>query len=186
MAQDPRATPCPASTPASTAARPAGAPRRRAPGSALALAAAALAAALAGCTFTNPQVTTWPYQPADGEVVELSHGVVVSSLHVITREEGEPGVLLARVTNGSRESQQVAFAAENLDEVFTIPANETLEIGGVEPDSTLVVIDPVTEAPGLLLPMVVSVEDGTTEEVSVPVMDGTFEYYEPYLLPRGL
>lgn len=183
MHQDTEAAPHLSSRPMS--ASPSPPPRRRPARRAVLLAAAAasLSAAVSGCTFTNPQLTAQPYLPADGQVVDLGDGVVVSSLHVITRAQGEPGVLLARVTSGSPEPRQVAFVAENLDEAFTVPPNETLEIGGVEPGSALVVIDPVTEAPGLLLPMTVAVEDGTTEEVRVPVMDGTLEYYEPYLLP---
>lgn len=160
--------------------------QRRAPRWSLALAlglAALLPAAVSGCSFTNPQITAQPYLPADGEVVDLGDGVVVASLHVVTRAQGEPGVLLARVVNASNEPRRVSFTAEAFDEVVTVPPEETLEIGGVEEGSTPVLIESVTEAPGLLLPVVVAVEGGATEEVQVPVMDGTFEYYEPYLRP---
>lgn len=163
-------------------ARPADALRARA---ALRVAAAALLPLLAvgGCTFVNPQITTKDYQPADGLDVELDDGIIVTQLLVVTREEGDPGSVVARVINETSDPQRVSFTAEGLDETLTVPSGEVLALGGVAEGSEQVIIDSVAEAPGLELEMEVALEGGVTQQLLVPVLDGTLEEYRPYLPP---
>lgn len=160
-------------------------PRRRP----LAAAVAALVLAtgpvlLAGCTFTNPQTTTVSYVPGDGQ--DLSVGdVVISSLMVVTADEGQPGRLVARVVNAATEPRQVTITGEGLDEVVTAPPQDTLAIGDPDdPEALDILIDAVSAAPGRLVPITLTVdrpEGPETAEIGVPVLDGTLEQYAPYL-----
>ena len=151
--------------------------RKRLSASALVLAAALLS----GCTFTNPQMTTQPYLPSDGQVASLDPEVDVAALKVITEGAGEPGALVARLVNASERPREVRVSAEGLDEAFTVPARSTLAIGGVFAGSTPVVLPAVPSAPGLLMPMTLHVDGAETIELRVPVLDGALEAYRPYL-----
>jgi hypothetical protein len=140
-------------------------------------------AAVSGCTFVNPQITTKDYQPADGLDVELDDGMIVTQLLVVTRDQGDPGSVIARIINETSDRQQVTFTADGLDQTVTVPAGETLALGGVTDGSEVMIIDSMPEAPGLVIDMSVGLQGGTTQQLQVPVLDGTLEEYRPYLPP---
>ena len=142
--------------------------------------AVAAALVLAGCTYTTPMDTQRSMVPGDGLNFRLSPSVTVASLLVVTEAEGDPGVLVARVVNSGAEAAQVDISGSGVAEQVSVPAGETLSIGGVAKGSEKVVIDSVDEAPGYLVPMTFSV-DGAEREVRAPVLDGALEQYRPYL-----
>lgn len=144
-------------------------------------AAVLTALALSGCTFTNPQMTTKPYLPSDGQGAALDRDVEAAALMVIAEGAGEPGALVARLVNASERPRQVRVSAEGLDEVFTVPPRGTSAIGGVFEGSTPVVIPSVPTAPGLSMPMTFDVDGGGSVELSIPVLSGVLEAYRPYL-----
>jgi len=139
---------------------------------------AALALAVAGltaCSVTNQQTTQLEYQPADGEQVDLG-GVGVYSMLLIAASAEEPGNLIARVVNSTGEPQTVTLVgtgAAAFETEVEVEPNETLDVG---PEGEQVLVEPAGEIPGRLVPVVVSVGE-ETEEVTIPVLDGTFEYY---------
>ena len=141
-----------------------------------ALAVAALAL-VAGCSATNPYTTTEGYQP--GDTAAFSLGTVhVASLGVFTEGGGEPGALVVRIANSGAEDQTVTLTAEGptaVDETFTVPASSTLAVGPDE--DTAVTIPAVDQRPGELIPMTVSASDGSTLDVTAPVLGGTFPMY---------
>ena len=141
-----------------------------------ALAVAALAL-VAGCSATNPYTTTEDYQPADTESLVVGP-VRVASLGVFTEAEGEPGALVLRVVNTSTESQTLSLTAgapSPVDETLTVPAGTTLAVGPDE--DTSVTIAAVGQRPGEVIPMTLTAADGTTKDVTVPVLNGDFPMY---------
>ena len=146
---------------------------------ALALPALAVAALVlvAGCSATNPYTTTEGYQPADTEALTVGP-VHVASLGVFTEAEGAPGSLVARIVNTTTEPQSLTMTAaggSTLDETFTVAGSTTLAVGPDE--DTVVIIPSVSERPGELIPMTLTASDGTTEEVTVPVLSNNFPMY---------
>ena len=118
--------------------------------------------------------------PGDGLNFRLGPSVSVASLLVVTKAEGDPGVLVARVVNSGDQAAQVGITGSGVDEQVSVPAGQTLSIGGVHTGSQEVVIDSVDQAPGYLVPMTFSV-DGAEKKVDAPVLDGALEQYRPYL-----
>lgn len=147
------------------------------------LAALALAVTgLTGCSVTNQQTTQLEYQPADGENVDLG-GVGVYSMLLIAASAEEPGNLIARVVNSTGEPQTVTLVgtgAAVFEAEVEVEPNETLDIG---PEGEQVLVDPAGEIPGKLVPVAVSVGE-QSEEVTIPVLDDTFDYYSD-LVPEA-
>lgn len=142
---------------------------------------AAVAAVVSGCSFVTPQDTQRSMVPGDGLNFTLSDTISVASLLIVAREVDEPGVLIARVTNSGGEPVSVSVTGAGLDEDLDVPAGQTLDVGGVDESSRTVVIESVPERPGKYVPLTFSTADGRSKEAVAPVMDGTFEMYEPYL-----
>lgn len=145
---------------------------------------AVLGLVLAGCTYVAPMDTTRSMNPGDGLNITLGPDVSVSSLLVVTKAEGDPGVLVARVVNVGSEAATVSISGSGVDEQVDVPANRTASIGGVVKGSQEVVIDSVDQAPGKLIPLTLSSGAGE-RKVQVPVLDGTLEQYAPYLREAG-
>lgn len=155
---------------------------RPAPRALLAPPLAVLGLVLAGCTYIAPMDTQRSMNPGDGVNFTLgTDQVQVSSLLIVGTEEGEPGVLVVRVVNDGEQPASVTITGAGLDEDVDVPVGQTAAIGGVDEGSQRVVIDSVPQAPGYLVPLTFSLADGTSKEVNAPVLDGTFDRYEPYL-----
>lgn len=144
----------------------------------LGVAMIALAAvSTAGCTFTTQQTTELYYEPADGVEALLGPDVVVSSVLIVTDEQGAPGNLIARVVNSGIEPARVLLASEEAGVEVTVTAEpgETVEIG---PEGEQVIVESVDAVPGTLVPFVAALPDGELAfEILVPVFDETFPRY---------
>ena len=147
---------------------------------------AALALAITcvtGCaTITNQQTTELQYVPADGSIARLP-GVGVFSAMLLATGPDEPGTLIARIVNSTSEPQSVSLTgtgAAVFDEQFVVEPRSTLDIG---PDGEELVVEPAGEQPGKLVPVTVSTSEGTVD-ITVPVLDDTFEKYAD-LIPTG-
>ncbi len=151
---------------------------RRSLRAAVPLAAVALVSA---CTYVAPQDTNRSMVPGDGMSFDLGPFVAVSSLMIITREEDDPGVLIARVTNSASDPVSVTITGAGLDEELEVPGNQTVAIGGVEPGSERIVVESVPQGPGFNVPMTFSTSEGSSRETVAPVQDGTFDRYAPYV-----
>ncbi len=140
-----------------------------------------VAAVVGGCTYIAPQDTQRSMVPGDGLNFTLGPDISVSSLLIVAREEDEPGVLVARVVNSGGEPVSVAITGAGLDEDLEVPPGQTVQIGGVDENSQVVVIDAVPERPGKYVSLAFATDDGRSREAVAPVMDGTFDEYKPYL-----
>ena len=149
----------------------------------LAPAAVALAlCGLTGCSLTNPQTTQLDYVPSDGALLDLD-GVGVYSAVLVAASADDPGNLVARVVNTTSEPVSVTLTgtgAAEFDVEVEVGPGETLDIG---PEAEQVLVEPAGEIPGKLVPVQVTVGE-QTGEMTVPVLDDTFEAYAD-LVPTG-
>ena len=143
---------------------------------------AVLGLVLAGCTYIAPMDTQRSMNPADGLNFTLgTDQATVASLLIVGTQEGEPGVLVARVVNDGEDPVSVSITGAGLDEKVDVPVGQTADIGGVDKRSQKIIVDSVPQAPGYLVPLTFSLPDGTSKKVQAPVLDGTFDRYKPYL-----
>ncbi|WP_407344630.1 hypothetical protein [Pengzhenrongella phosphoraccumulans] len=140
------------------------------------LAAGMVALAAVAITGCSPLTTTKPYAPSDGVRVVLGSTFSAANLLIISEAEGEPGVLVGGLTNKSDSPISVTLSPKGATEATVrVPAGETVLLGG-DNDPPLE-IDKVGVAPGAVLPMTISTRDGGSEDVSIPVLDGTLPQY---------
>ncbi|PJI93966.1 hypothetical protein [Luteimicrobium subarcticum] len=130
------------------------------------------AAVLSGCA---PIETDKPVQISDG--VDVTVGDVKGiNLLVISEDEGQPGRLLGAFTNSGDADEVVNVAADGASpQTVSVAAGKTVYLSGSD-DAEEVTIDTTTAAPGAVLPTTFSVSD-TSEDVKVPVLDGTLPEY---------
>ncbi|SDS16886.1 hypothetical protein [Paraoerskovia marina] len=147
-------------------------PQRRSPrGLALALPLVAGAVVLGGCA---PVTTNLDYQPSDGFAVDVSEDVHGVNLMVLSHGEGAPGSVHGAFTNDGTTDASVELDAVGASATVEVPAGQTVYLG--TEDGETVELDAVSTEPGGLLPVTFS--DGSNEtEVSIPVLDDTFEEY---------
>lgn len=139
---------------------------------------AALALTSAGCSVTNPQTTQLQYDPSDGVVARLDATVTVANLLIAATDAEGPGNLVGRIVNDGEEPVTVVLVGGGeggVNQSFRVPARSSLGIGPGFDDQVL--IDPVGEVPGGLVPMTVSLQEGRSVELDVPVVDGTLPEY---------
>jgi hypothetical protein len=142
----------------------------------LALTTLALAVAgLTGCSEFSEQTTTLQYAPADGTQLDLGDNVGVRNAILLSDGNGEPGSLLVTVYNYGRDGATVTFAGNGIDGSFPLDPGQVLMIGPEGEEQLRV--DSVSERPGELVPLQVSA-GSTTEELKVPVLDGTQPEFE--------
>jgi hypothetical protein len=137
---------------------------------------------LAGCS--SEQIP-----PEEKEAINTGVNVEVGSLAaynmlIISSAEGEPGRLLGVLMTSSADPMNVTFADDN-EEITIAPRAETgseqQHVFRFEEHKHL--FDTTEARPGALATITVSA-DGESQEVKVPVYDGTFERYRPFL-PEG-
>ncbi|MGV8967094.1 MAG: hypothetical protein ACOH2F_12525 [Cellulomonas sp.] len=139
------------------------------------------ALAVGGC---SPITTAKPYAPSDGIRVDLGSTFSAANLLVISAAKGEPGVLLGGLTNRSEDPISVTLSPEGATEATVrVPAKSTVLLGGDKGEP--IKIDTVTAAPGAVLPVTISTRDGGSENVSVPVLDGTLPQYADLVPTAG-
>jgi len=140
-------------------------------------AALALAALLlAGCSALSPITTAYPYNPSDGVRVELGSTLKAENLLVISAAKDKPGALVGGLTNLGTADARVTLAPQGASKATVrVPAGGTVLLGSdLDPPIEL---DTVSVPPGALLPVTISTPDGGSEQVSVPVLDGTLPQY---------
>lgn len=128
-----------------------------------------------GCSAINYQATTHQYSASDGirhdiEDIKFRH------LAFVGAAEGEPARAIGSVNNGGTEDAQVEIQADGETFSFTVPAGDTVSL---EHDEDFV-IDSIDAAPGSMHEITLSV-DGTAEQISASVLDGTLEEYRQAL-----
>ncbi|MEA5456476.1 hypothetical protein SPF06_17230 [Sinomonas sp. JGH33] len=154
---------------------------------------AALAAALGvglltatGCGYINPQQTSIQYSASDGVradvgTVQLRNVLIASSGKAgsaSTPSADAPGRLLGSLYNTSGQDASVVLSTPSSGSVrVDIPKNGTLHL---EQNPNPVTFSHVGGLPGSLVDVKVTV-DGKTQEVQIPVLDGTLDQYRQYI-----
>ncbi|MDQ4503843.1 hypothetical protein [Sinomonas sp. ASV322] len=160
------------------------------PATRVALAAALGVGLLAatGCGYINPQQTSIPYSPKDGihanvGSIELRSVLIattgkVGSGSAQTTSPDAPGRLIGSIFNTSSQNVSVVLSTPSSGSVrLDVPKNGTLHL---EQSPNPVDFSHVGGIPGSLVDVKVTV-DGKTQDVNIPVFDGTLEQYRPYL-----
>jgi len=166
-----------------------------------AVVAAGLATGLvvAGCSATNPIQTEDQYDASDGVSITLGD-VRAINLLVVTTAEGEPGVLHGALTNKGDDDASVtltfqasgddATAAPGTDPTtVAVPAGATVLLSGADGtqdgDRTVAVdISSTPAAPGDITTIAIASDLAGSEQLQVPVLDGTLPEYAA-LLPAS-
>lgn len=144
----------------------------------LATVAAVLAlGAVSGCSATSTPITQLAYAPTDGAMASVTEvgGVGVYNVILLTDSAQEPGRLIGRVVNATDEPQTLNLTGTG-DAQFTaqvqVGAGQSLVLG---PDDEDVLVEPSGAVPGTTVPVQVTTDTAVTE-ISVPVLDGTFDF----------
>jgi hypothetical protein len=138
-----------------------------------AVGAVLLAAALTGCSATNPITTQDSYAASDGVQVEIGD-VQGENLLLVAAEADAPGALQGALTNFGDDTVTVSISTDGDAEQIRVRAGETVLIGGTEGED---VVLSTPDAPGALTTLTLSSGPGGTQEVRVPVLDGTLPEY---------
>ncbi|MCW4384556.1 hypothetical protein OH146_02075 [Salinibacterium sp. SYSU T00001] len=147
------------------------------------LAALAVAGAMSGCD----QAETVPSQEKEGVAagVNLELGMLeAENLLIISTAEGEPGRLLGTLYANTEDAITVTFADD--DEEITIeleggigPIQED-DPAGYDLQEQEHLFSTTADRPGGRAPVEITT-DGATESVTIPVLDGSLERYEPFV-----
>lgn len=116
----------------------------------------------------------------DRDAVAVGEDAVVGSVELrsfllVASEEGGPGRLLGTLNNESNEAVEVTISDTDDEVTVTVPAESQFPF-----DTNETVFQTVGDAPGALTTITAATAEETTD-LSIPVMDGTLEQYEPYL-----
>ena len=141
-----------------------------------------LVLAAAGCSTANPITTQRSYAPSDGVRVQLSDDVAAENLMILTRGEGQEGHLLGGVANRSTGGPTVTVTIE-LDggSVYTFALGPNENVNLTDEDLMVTRVD---APPGATLPGTVSASNAGSQEVDIPVLDGTIPPYDQFLEQR--
>ncbi|WP_334170422.1 hypothetical protein [Sinomonas sp.] len=139
-----------------------------------------------GCGYINPQQTASPYAASDGIDANVGSLQLRNALIASSGKEGSsptpsadaPGRMLGSLYNTSSNDLSVTLTTPGQSTVsLTIPSNGTIRL---ETDPSPVDFTNVGGVPGSLVS--VKVSDGTsTQDVQIPVLDGTLSQYRQYL-----
>ncbi|MHA7144952.1 hypothetical protein ACX80U_09575 [Arthrobacter sp. TmT3-37] len=107
----------------------------------------------------------------DGSVGQVK----LLSVLLVSEDEGEPARLLGTLDNETDEPLEVTLSDEDDSVTVTVAANDQYPF-----DTNEAVFDTAGDAPGANTTITVEA-DGETTELTIPVLDGTLERYQPYL-----
>ena len=149
----------------------------------VALGAALLSAT--GCGYINAQQTTHVYSASDGARADLGSLQLRNVLIVSSGTEGAsreltadaPGRLIGTVFNTSDKPVSLTFSDAGRTVRLDVPAKGELRL---EEESTPVELTESGAIPGGLSPITFTAE-GQSQEVGVPVLDGTLPEYRSLL-----
>lgn len=142
--------------------------------------AAALLSAT-GCGYVTQQATTIEYAAADGVNGQVGPLEVKNMLIVATAAD-EPGRITGAVYNNSNQEVELTMTGPDGGEAsLTVPANGEYFIDNDAPEE---IIEPAGAAPGALS-LVTFETSGASEDLTLPVLDGTFPRYATMVPTEG-
>jgi hypothetical protein len=142
--------------------------------------AASMLLGTAGCTFLNPVASRIEYAPADGSQVDLETVKIRNFVYVTN---GTASAISGSIVNPSLEPKIVriqytdAAVNEAKEVTFTVNAGQRIDLG--YNGGQALAINLGGKAGGVVR---INVSEGSvTEEMRIPVLDGTFEFYKPVI-----
>ncbi|MCV9995949.1 MULTISPECIES: hypothetical protein [Paeniglutamicibacter] len=146
------------------------------------VAAAALAILSLGvtsCGAINEQATTFQYAASDGIVLNVGD-VEVRNLMLVTKSATDEARLLGSLVNSTDAAQKLEVTLASGSVSIDVPAKSVVSLEKTENAKTV----PSTGVlPGALAQATLSIGSGS-DEVRIPVIDGTLEEYRDYV-PGG-
>jgi len=142
--------------------------------------AASMLLGTSGCTFISPVASRIEYAPADGSQVDLETVKIRNFVYVTN---GTVSAISGSIVNPSLEPKIVSIkytdaAVNEAKEVtFTVNAGQRIDLG--YNGGQALAINLGGKAGGIVR---INVSEGSvTEEMRVPVLDATFEFYKPII-----
>ncbi|GAB3530632.1 hypothetical protein [Arthrobacter monumenti] len=134
-----------------------------------------------GCGYINQQATTLEYAAADGVNGKVGP-LELRNMLVVATAADEPGRITGAVYNSSNEEVELTMAGPDGGEAtLTVPANGEYFIDNdAEPE----IIEPAGAPPGALS-LVTFETSGASEDLTLPVLDGTFPRYATMVPTEG-
>ncbi|NKX56407.1 hypothetical protein [Arthrobacter mobilis] len=145
---------------------------------AAALAASAALLFLTGCQETGQETGTEETEAIANGVDADVGPVQVRSLLVVSTGDSQPGRLLGTLSNTADAPAEVVISDNNEEVAVTVDGGSDYGF-----DTRPTQLDSISGIPGALVPVKITV-GSDSQELQVPVMDGTLEPYRPYL-PTG-
>lgn len=140
-----------------------------------------------GCASINEQATVKQYNPSDGVRASVKQGqstVDFRNLMVVTNGKGKEGRVLGRIVNSGDSPATVTITVDGKQ------AGEQIKVGtgqknyaDLASDAQKAMVQSVSKAPGQSIHATVTA-NGQTQDVDIPVLDGSLEQYRQYL-PGG-
>ena len=149
--------------------------------------AAGVLVSVAGCSFNPNPETRQSYAPSDGSGVDIHftgkhRNESLKFRNFLLLSDGTTGHLFGTVINSGYKAQNIliqVFGDTSLEQTITVDAGSTYVFNGDNPASFT-----VDAKPGTLVDMRVGLASGTlNEKISVPVLDGSIDYYQNLLTP---
>ena len=142
--------------------------------------AASMLLGTAGCTFMSPVASRIEYAPADGSQVDLETVKIRNFVYVTN---GTVSAISGSIVNPGLESKVVriqytdAAVNESNEVTFTVNPGQRIDLG--YNGGQALAINLGGKAGGVVR---INVSEGSvTEEMRVPVLDGTFDFYKPVI-----
>ncbi|MBD8059431.1 hypothetical protein IC607_10670 [Cellulomonas sp. JH27-2] len=137
---------------------------------------------LAGCSATNPMTTEKEYSASDGVRATLGD-VRASNLMVLSSAKGAPGAVQGALTNDGATTRTVTLTAGDDTATVNVEPGQTVLLtedttGGAPGDGREnFTIPAVSVAPGALLPITIATDTAGSQDLAVPVLDGSQPEY---------
>lgn len=142
--------------------------------------AASMLLGTTGCTFMSPVASRIDYAPADGSQVDLETVKIRNFVYVTN---GTVSAISGSIVNPGLESKVVriqytdAAVNESKEVTFTVNPGQRIDLG--YNGGQALAINLGGKAGGVVR---INVSEGSvTEEMRVPVLDGTFDFYKPVI-----
>ena len=142
--------------------------------------AASMLLGTTGCTFMSPVASRIEYAPADGSQVDLETVKIRNFVYVTN---GTVSAISGSIVNPGLESKIVriqytdAAVNEAKEVTFTVNAGQRIDLG--YNGGQALAINLGGKAGDIVR---INVAEGSvTEEMRIPVLDGTFEFYKPVI-----
>lgn len=133
-----------------------------------------LATVLSGCSATNQITTAQVYSASDGVRASLGD-LTAENLLVISGGTDDPGALQGAFTNHGDDALTVTITSDGEQAgKVRVQAGATQLLGGTHGED--VVFD-TQAAPGSLTTLTIETGEGGSQDVQVPVLDGTLPEY---------